>query len=411
MKDLIIIGGGAAGFFAASEVLRQKPNARIILLEKTGKILSKVKISGGGRCNVTHHCFDAERLIQFYPRGNPWLSAVFERFHVEDTLNWFKRFGVTIVAESDGRMFPDTNQSQTIIDAMVKGAQGKGFLLRLHAAVKNISSVDEGFAVALENGEVIQTQQVLVASGGSPTGNGFSFLSEYGFTIVPPVPSLFTFNVPKHPWIDLMGLSIPRATVGIINTDLSFSGPVLVTHWGFSGPAVLKLSAFGARLLHNQQYRYSFYLDLLPDLTISEVERAMVDFQTLNPKKKPDQSMLFPLPKRMWEKICEESGLSLYFNWAEAGKRKIQEAARLLKKRVFQAEGKTTYKEEFVTSGGIHLDEVNNKTCQSKRFSGLFFAGEVLDVDGITGGFNFQAAWSTAFCASAEIVKKVISEN
>lgn len=407
MKDLVIIGGGAAGFFAASEVLRKKPAASVVILEKTGKVLSKVKISGGGRCNVTHHCFEPEKLIEFYPRGNPWLWEVFRKFLVRDTLRWFQDLGVSIVPETDGRMFPSTNNSQTIVDALMKGAKGPQFSLKLHSAVRRLLPGPEGFVLELESGETFRSRNVLVASGGSPSGNGFAFLQDFGFSIVPPVPSLFTFNVVNHPWKELMGLSVPSATVRLEKSDLSFTGPVLVTHWGFSGPAVLKLSAFGARLLQEREYRYSFSVDWLPELSVEEVERQLVAYQMANPRKKPDQSVIFPLPKRLWEKICEESGLSAYFNWAEAGKKKVQEATRLLKKRVFSANGKTTYKDEFVTSGGIDLDEIDSETCQAKRFPGLFFAGEVLNVDGVTGGFNFQAAWSTAFCASAEIVRSL----
>jgi predicted Rossmann fold flavoprotein len=407
LKDLIIIGGGAAGFFAASEILRKKPYASVVILEKTGKVLSKVKISGGGRCNVTHHCFEPEKLIEFYPRGNPWLLDVFRKFQVRDTLRWFDDVGVRIVPEADGRMFPSTNNSQTIVDTLAKGAKGLQFSLRLHSAVRRLSPASEGFELELESGETLQSRNVLVASGGSPSGNGFAFLQSFGFSVVPPVPSLFTFNVENHPWKELMGLSVSLAAVKLEKSDLSFTGPVLVTHWGFSGPAILKLSAFGARLLHEQEYRYSFSLDWLPEYSAEEVEKNLLDYQLANPKKRPDQSMIFPLPKRLWEKVCGESGLSDNFNWAEAGKKKIQEATRLLKKRVFIAQGKTTYKEEFITSGGIDLNEIDATTCQAKRFPGLFFAGEVLNIDGVTGGFNFQAAWSTAFCASSEIIKSI----
>ena len=407
MKDLVIIGGGAAGFFAASEVLRKKPHASVVILEKTGKVLSKVKISGGGRCNVTHQCFEPDKLIELYPRGNPWLRDVFRQFQVRDTLRWFQDLGVKIVPEADGRMFPSTNESQTIVDALQNGAKGPQFSLKLHSAVRRVSPGSQGFELELESGDILLSRNVLVASGGSPSGNGFSFLKDFGFSIVLPVPSLFTFNVVNHPWKELMGLSVPSATVKLEKSDLSFTGPVLVTHWGFSGPAVLKLSAFGARLLHEREYRYSFSVDWLPELSVEEVERQLFAFQLANPKKRPDQSMIFPLPKRLWEKVCEESGLSAYFNWAEAGKKKVQEATRLLKKRVFQANGKTTYKDEFVTSGGIDLDEIDAGCCQAKRFPGLFFAGEVLNVDGVTGGFNFQAAWSTAYSASSEIVRSL----
>ena len=405
MKDLVIIGAGAAGFFAAAELLRQKPEAKVLMLEKTGKVLGKVKISGGGRCNVTHNCLDVNALLQFYPRGNPWLKEVFAQFSVKDTLAWFQNLGVKIVAEADGRMFPQSNESQTIINALESAATGKNFILSLHNGVKNILPTAQGFEIQLDGNESIHTKSVLIASGGSPSGSGFSFLKSMDFSIVPPVPSLFTFNVKKHIWADLMGLSVNKAKVTLNGTDLEFTGPLLVTHWGFSGPAVLKLSAFAARILHEKNYRYQFSIDWLPEQT--DVLDQITQFQTDNPKRKPDQSQIFAIPKRLWEQICKDSGLSTYFNWAEAGKKKIALAAQLLKKSTFEADGKTTYKEEFVTSGGIDLAEISAKTCESKRFPGLFFAGEVLDVDGVTGGFNFQAAWSTGFVAAKTVAGRI----
>jgi predicted Rossmann fold flavoprotein len=402
---VIVIGAGAAGHFAVAQILERFPEARILILEKTGKTLSKVRISGGGRCNVTHNCTDPTKLLTFYPRGNPWLSSVFSGFSVSDTLSWFEKRGVRIVAEEDGRMFPSTNTSETIVETLSGAAKGKNTILRLHAGVKNMFKTDSGFRVELDSGEVLESEKVVVSSGGSPSENGFRFLSAFNFKVVPPVPSLFTFNVPAHPWADLKGLSVQKATVRLEGSDLQFTGPVLVTHWGFSGPAVLKLSAFAARVLHDSGYKYAFRIDWLPDQPEAEVIQRMVDFNSQNPKKKPDQSPVFEIPKRLWEQICLESGLSTHFNWAEVGKKKILETAKLLKGRRFLAEGKTTYKEEFVTAGGIDLSEVDPKTCGSVRFPGLFFAGEILDVDGVTGGFNFQAAWSTANGAAVEIAR------
>jgi len=407
LKDLVVIGAGAAGYFATAQVLSMKPKAHVLLLEKTGKVLSKVKISGGGRCNVTHNCLDPEKLILNYPRGNPWLNEVFNQFSVKDSLVWFGQRGVKIVAEADGRMFPESNISQTIIDALQSSAIGANFSFQLHSGVTRIVPLKSGFEIWLNGEEKIIAKHVLVSSGGSPSGNGISFLKEFNFETVPPVPSLFTFNVRKHTWSDLMGLSVPAAKVRLEETDLSFTGPLLVTHWGFSGPAILKLSAFAARILHDKNYKYRFSIDWLPEMDEKLVLEKLLQFQLENPKKKPDQSQIFPIPKRLWEQICKASGLSANFNWAEAGKKKLASAVQELKKSVFEAEGKTTYKEEFVTSGGIDLQEVNSRTCESIRFAGLFFAGEVLDVDGITGGFNFQAAWSTAFVAASQISKSI----
>ena len=407
MKDLIVIGAGAAGFFAAATLLRQKPDAKVLMLEKTGKVLAKVKISGGGRCNVTHNCLDVNALLHFYPRGNPWLKEVFKQFSTKDTLDWFQNKGVKIVPEPDGRMFPQSNESQTIIDALQSAASGKNFVLSLHSSVKNILPDKEGFEIQLDGNETILTKTVLVASGGSPSESGFSFLKSFNFSVVPPVPSLFTFNVKKHLWADLMGLSVNPVTIKLEGSELTFTGPVLVTHWGFSGPAVLKLSAFAARILHEKNYRYSFSIDWLPEQNENEILDQILQFQKDNPKRKPDLSQIFSIPKRLWEQICKDSGLNAYFNWAEAGKKKIALAAQLLKKSMFEADGKTTYKEEFVTSGGIDLVEISSKTCESKRFPGLFFAGEVMDVDGVTGGFNFQAAWSTGFVSARTIAERI----
>ncbi len=407
MIDLVIVGGGAAGFFAANEVLRIKPNASVVILEKTGKVLAKVKISGGGRCNVTHNLLDFNELLKNYPRGELWLSEVFKKFSVKDTLNWFENKGVKIKAEPDGRMFPESNDSQTIIDALQKKVVGNQFELRTHSTVKNIIPQKGKFEVLLSENEKIVAKNVLISSGGSPTGNGLAYINSMQFEIVPPAPSLFTFNVKNHNWVDLMGLSVTKAKVRLIGTDLEFSGPVLITHWGFSGPAILKLSSFAARILQEKEYKFNFSIDWIPDSSIEEVQNKMINFQKEYPKKKPDQSPIFSIPKRLWERICKESGLSGYFNWAEAGNKKIQLASQLLKGTVFKAEGKTTYKEEFVTAGGISLKEINAETCEAKRYSGLFFAGEVMDVDGVTGGFNFQAAWSTGFVAATAISKRI----
>jgi predicted Rossmann fold flavoprotein len=304
-------------------------------------------------------------------------------------------------------LFPKSNSSDSVINVLQSAVSGQNFELRLHAGVKEIKPKTNGFELDLIDGNRVEASQVLIASGGSPGSAGFSFLHPLQLEVVAPVPSLFTFNVPKHPWVDLMGLSVPDARIGIENTSYQFSGPVLVTHWGFSGPAILKLSAFAARVLAERDYKYSFWIDWLPELSEIEVINQISLFQKGNGKKKPDQSPIFPIPRRLWEKICQESGLAAYFNWAEAGKKKIELAAKLLKKSKFNAQGKTTYKEEFVTSGGINLAEINPNTCQSIRYPGLYFAGEVMDVDGITGGFNFQAAWSTAFVAAQEISKKI----
>lgn len=404
--DVVIVGGGAAGFFAAGELGRLKPGIRIVMLEKTGKVLAKVKISGGGRCNATNNCPDPKKLIEFYPRGNPWLQSVFHQFSVNDTLAWFQKEGVKMNAEPDGRMFPSTNDSQTIIDALHRAAfRNPGFELRLHSTVKNIQPIENHqFRMETSDGSLV-AKNVLIATGGFPSISGFDFLKTFQLPIVPPVPSLFTFNTKPHLWAALQGVSLPDVKVSLLNSPYHFSGPVLVTHWGFSGPAVLKLSAFGARFLAERNYKYRFAIHFLPEKTKQEIMDLLQSQVVLFPKKSPLASSPFAFPKSLWTQFCLESGLDRYHNWAETGKKAIQKMADLIDSHPFDAEGKTTYKDEFVTSGGVDLSVIEASTCESKSFPGLYFAGEVLNVDGITGGFNFQAAWSTAAAVAKNISK------
>lgn len=401
--DCIVIGAGAAGYFASAEMLRMKPGIKILMLEKTAKTLAKVRISGGGRCNVTHDCLDPEALLQFYPRGNPWLRPAFQRFSVKDTLRWFQERGVSIVREADGRMFPASNDSATIVQTLEKAVRQAGFMLRFHAVVRAIVPTDSGFRVELTEGEALECKTVLVASGGGPTARSLDFLDGLDLNRIPPVPSLFTFNLFQHPWKELAGVSVPDAEVKISGTPFRFRGPVLATHWGLSGPAVLKLSAFAARWMAEREYRYGVEIDFLPAISTKELDEKLRQYQEAHPKQKPEGHPLFEISRRLWEQLCRESGLADCYNWAEAGKKKRLALVDLLKAKKFQAQGKTTYKEEFVTAGGVDLNEIDPERCESRRHPGLFFAGEVLDVDGITGGFNFQAAWSTAHTAAVAI--------
>lgn len=402
--DLIIIGGGAAGFFAAGELGKRKPGARILMLEKTGKLLSKVKISGGGRCNVTHNCQDPEKLLSFYPRGNPWLQEIFKQFSVKDTIEWFEKEGVKLKVETDGRMFPTSNDSQTIVDALTRAAnRNTGFSLHLNEAVTAIHPIENGYEVATNQGSYF-SEKVLLCAGGQPGSGGISWLMGLGLQMVPPVPSLFTFNTKPHPWAVLQGISLPDVRVSLLESEVHFRGPLLVTHWGFSGPAILKLSAFAARFLAERQYRYRFSIDFCPDFTEKEILEKLNHLIQIEPTKKPVNQAQFGLPKNLWAQLCRESGLDKFHNWAESGKKARLEMAKILHNRTFSAEGKTTYKDEFVTAGGIDLGEVDSKTAMLKRWPGVFVAGELLNVDGITGGFNFQAAWSTAAAAVSEIM-------
>ena len=410
--DLVVVGAGAAGFFASAETLRICPDARVLMLEKTSQVLAKVRISGGGRCNVTHNCFDNSRLQTHYPRGNSWLSGVFKRFSVKDTLSWFSGFGIKIVPESDGRMFPASNRSESIVQALQESVRSNNFRIRANCLVKAIKPENEGgFELLIKDSESIFAANVLVATGGSPGPAGFSFLSPLQLPLVSPVPSLFTFNVAKHDWASLMGLAVEKAAVSLPAFGLSFQGPVLVTHWGFSGPAVLKLSAAAARLLHDCGYIFEFQIDFLPDLSRQEIEQVLLSHIALNPKQKPSNAHIFEIPKRLWDQLCLESGLANHHNWAEAGKKKLSLIVELLKSKRFHASGKTTFKDEFVTAGGVSLEAIDSKTCQSKSHPGIFLAGEVLDVDGFTGGFNFQAAWSTGYVAALAISERISKKN
>lgn len=401
--DIIIIGGGAAGFFAAGELAKRKPGSQILMLEKSGKVLSKVKISGGGRCNVTHNCPDPEKLLQFYPRGNPWLQGVFSQFSVKDTIEWFENRGVMLKAESDGRMFPISNNSQTIVDALIRTAhQNPGFSLHLGEPATSLQPSDKGYQVATAQGTYF-SPIILLCAGGQPSLSGQNWLSDLKLNWVAPVPSLFTFNTKPHPWAHLQGISLNDTHVSLPEFDLHFRGPFLVTHWGFSGPAVLKLSAFAARHLAEKNYHYLFSIDFCPDKTQKELEGDLAIAVQDEPTKKPVNHTLFSLPKNLWVQLCQESGLDQYHNWAESGKKARQKMAILLKSRPFQGNGKTTFKDEFVTAGGIDLQTVDPFTCQLNDHPGIFVAGEILDVDGITGGFNFQAAWSTSAVAVKEI--------
>ena len=410
--DLVVVGAGAAGFFASAETLRICPDARVLMLEKTSQVLAKVRISGGGRCNVTHNCFDNSRLQTHYPRGNSWLSGVFKRFSVKDTLSWFSGFGIKIVPESDGRMFPASNRSESIVQALQESVRSNNFRIRANCLVKAIKPENEGgFELLIKDSESIFAANVLVATGGSPGPAGFSFLSPLQLPLVSPVPSLFTFNVAKHDWASLMGLAVEKAAVSLPAFGLSFQGPVLVTHWGFSGPAVLKLSAAAARLLHDCGYIFEFQIDFLPDLSRLEIEQVLLSHIASNPKQKPSNAHIFEIPKRLWDQLCLESGLANHHNWAEAGKKKLSLIVELLKSKRFHASGKTTFKDEFVTAGGVSLEAIDSKTCQSKSHPGIFLAGEVLDVDGFTGGFNFQAAWSTGYVAALAISERISKKN
>lgn len=395
---IIIIGGGAAGFFAAITVAEANPKADIIILERSKDVLQKVKISGGGRCNVTHACFMPRELTKNYPRGERELMSPFSKFAAGDTIDWFEKRGVDLKIEEDGRMFPVSDDSQTIVDCLMNTATRRGVKilrgyrvddLAIDALGKwQISTVERRF----------QADKVLLATGSSTAV--WSILERLGHTIVKPVPSLFTFNIKDERLKDLLGISVPNAVVSVENEKLSETGPLLITHWGVSGPAILRLSAWGARVLNQRNYHFKIKINWTNGYTFSEVEDALNNCKsTLYPKKYVSNTPQYELPNRLWQRLIAASDIGETMRWADMSKRHIQNLAGQITQGIYEVRGKSTFKDEFVTAGGVRLDEVNFKTFESKLLPNLYFAGEVLDIDAITGGFNFQAAWSGAWTA------------
>ena len=397
---VVVIGGGAAGFFAALSAKQHHPNAEVVLLEGSNKILSKVKVSGGGRCNVTHSAFNIKDLIGHYPRGGAYLKKAFQAFAVNDTVEWFETRGVRLKTEADGRMFPITDDSQSVIDLFVEQSKQKGIGLRLSSKVKKLAWNDDQRVWEVRGEEdLIKADKLIVATGGSPKLEGFAWLGEVGHTIVPPVPSLFTFNLADPSICALAGVSAQWVKVRVQGPQHESIGPVLITHWGLSGPAVLRTSAFSARHLHEVGYSFHLQINWLGDVD-EETWRASVDWATVTPsRKKIVNENPTLLPSRLWEWLVERSGITPEKRWVDLGKKDRNRLLNVLTNDVYEVRGKTTFKEEFVTAGGIDLSDVDPMTSKSKLAPELYFAGEVMDIDGVTGGFNFQAAWTTAWIA------------
>ncbi len=396
-SKVAVIGGGAAGFFAALSAAEHHPSAQVVLFEKTAKLLSKVKISGGGRCNVTHQCFSPSALSKHYPRGGKQLKKGFGTFQASDTVAWFESRGVALKTEDDGRMFPTTDSSQTIIDCLLREADRKGVDIRLQSPVRELTPLASGdFSL---NGE--RFDRVVVATGGSPKREGLAWLEALGHAVENPVASLFTFNMPGSDITALMGVVVPNALVRIQGTKLAQQGPVLVTHWGMSGPAVLKLSAWGARELAERGYEFSVQVNWIGVANEAEVNAAIDDAMPDIRRKKVANACPFELPKKFWAFLLARAEVPADAVWLDLGKKAKNKLVNTLLNDVHEVRGKTTFKEEFVTCGGIALSEVDFNTMQSRVVPGLYFAGEVLDVDGVTGGFNFQAAWTTGFVAGS----------
>lgn len=398
-ERVIVIGGGAAGIFGAIHCAELNPQLEVTVKEAGRQLLSKVKISGGGRCNVTHHCFEPAELVQSYPRGGQALRGAFARFQPQQTITWFAHRGVNLKTEPDGRMFPVTDDSQTIIDCLLQSALKAGVKLSTSTSVTGVSKTDQGFNLVLKTGETLRCDRLLIATGSHPSG--YRFAQSLGHQIQPPVPSLFTFTISDPRLKDLAGLSTPEATLTLKSgkSKLTQTGPVLITHWGLSGPAVLKLSAWGAKILCEHHYQMSLVINWLPSEHTDSVREKLLQLKAQIPKKQVSSFSPFDLPKRLWQRFLEVTGIPSTTIWAQLSKAMIQQLSLQITQGVYQIRGKGVFKDEFVTCGGVTLKEVNFKTMESKICPGLYFAGEVLDIDGVTGGFNFQSAWTTGWLA------------
>ncbi len=387
------------------------PGLRVTIVEKSDKLLSKVKISGGGRCNVTHACFDISEMSRRYPRGGNFVKKTFHQFFTTDTINWFQERGVRLKAETDGRMFPVTDSSQTIIDCLLKEAGKYGVEIRMKSEVRSLTYDNNGrFSLEFSDLRFLTSDFVCIASGGYPKASMFDWLKSSGHIIEEPVPSLFTFNLPagkaglpRHPITQLMGVSIENAKVKITGTKLEQTGPLLITHWGLSGPAILKLSAWAARELKEKNWEFGITTNWLPDFTEHTMKEKLQLIRATNAPQKIIGKNSFGLPNRLWEYLCIQSGVNHEMRWADMPAVAQNKLVKHICNYEFEVKGKTTFKEEFVTAGGIKLNEVDANTMMSKKINNLFFAGEVLDVDGITGGYNFQHAWTSGWVAAKSI--------
>ncbi|MCL9809306.1 BaiN/RdsA family NAD(P)/FAD-dependent oxidoreductase [Flavobacterium luminosum] len=400
--DVVIVGGGAAGFFTAINIAEQAPKMKIAILERGKEVLSKVRISGGGRCNVTHACFVPNDLVKFYPRGEKELKGPFHQFCSGDTIEWFEKHGVTLKIEEDGRMFPITDSSQTIIDCFLNATQKLGIAVLTGQSVQSVFKGENYWKVET-NQQSFKCEKLVMTTGSNP--KIWEMLQEFGHTIIAPVPSLFTFNIKDNRINDLMGVSAV-ASVKVKDTKLKASGPLLITHWGMSGPGILRLSAWGARELATKNYQFTLQVNWLNDLDFDTVLEDLKTIKEENSRKIVSKFCPFDFPKRLWESLLLASGISLETKWADVSKKQLTELVQQLTKGQFQVNGKSTFKEEFVTAGGIDLKEINFKTMESKQHQNLYFAGEILNIDAITGGFNFQNAWTGGFIIAQHITSE-----
>ena len=409
MKNIVVIGGGAAGFFCAINAaasLQQK--ASVTLLEKDSHLLRKVSVSGGGRCNVTHACFDNSILVTKYPRGGKQLRGAFSRFTTTDTIEWFESHGIKLKVEQDGRMFPESNSSQTIINCLLDEAARNKVEVLTKVSAEKVVQKDSRFLISLSNGNIILADALVLAMGGLPKGPIIDWLVDSGHQITPMVPSLFTFNVADKTLGELMGNTVAQAEVKIEGTNFKETGPLLITHWGFSGPCILRLSAWAARELKAVNYHFHIYINWIEAFSDSELKQILSSNKQNAGKQKVINFRLEGLTNKLWQYLVKRAGIAEHTTWAEITKEMQQNLLEILLKDKYLIHGKTTFKEEFVTCGGVALDDINFKTMESKKIKGVYFAGEMIDVDGITGGFNFQNAWTTGWLAAQAIAEQII---
>lgn len=409
-KRIVIIGGGAAGFFTAN-VLGQalnKEEVEIIILEKTNKILSKVKVSGGGRCNVTNACVLPKKLAKNYPRGEKELQKLFFTFNPSHTIEWFQKRGVELKTEADNRMFPVSNSSQTIMDCFLNGASKYGVKLQKGVSIQTISKENDSWKISTETEEIIADFLVITAGSSESI---WKLLKNLGHHIIPSIPSLFTFKLIDEKLKSLAGVSLPEVQVKIVGTKLAEQGAFLITHWGISGPAVLRLSAWGAISLHEKNYEFKVHINFCQPITFEQAHIELQTYKVENPKKTIVNYPLFKISQRLWFFLCERALIDDKLRWIDLSKKQFNKLLTELTQGEYEAKGKTTFKEEFVTCGGVDLQEIMLNKMESKTHSNLHFAGEILNIDAITGGYNFQAAWTTSWVLSQAIIEKITNVN
>lgn len=403
--NVAVVGGGAAGFFSAITCAESSPQARVTIFERGERVLAKVKISGGGRCNVTHACFEPKQLIHYYPRGGMALLGPFHDFQPSDTMDWFESRGVKLKTEEDGRVFPVTDQSQTVIDCLVEAARKAKVEVQTGAAIKSIEKTDKGFVLSFADGTSRVFDRLLLATGSN--ADGYRWVKSLGHQLESPVPSLFTFTITDPRLKGLSGISVPDGRVKLKGKKLEQRGPLLITHWGLSGPAILKLSAWGARILNGLNYQAELEVSWLPEMKSEELAKKFQETKAEHSRKLVLNQPAVDVPQRLWEKLAKAAGVGDDLRWSDITKAHLGRLAEELLSGVYKMTGRSAFKEEFVTCGGVKLNEVDFSTMESKVCPGLYLAGEILDIDALTGGFNFQNAWTTGWIAGKSLAEGV----